>query len=540
MHEILRSVESDSFELVSYNPATEEEIGRIQLHSRSELDETIGKAREQFEHWAKVPLKERLKYIRKLKNVIYEQADEIATLLATEQGKTKTEAVLSEIAATLMILKKIPRHAKQALRERKVGHEMILFVHKKSAYRYEPYGVIVVISPWNFPFSVPLPEIISAVVAGNVVIFKPAPGTPFIGKKIDDLFREAGFPEGVLNTVFLQDADAEYLTKHPAVDKIIFTGSTKTGTAVMCAAAGQQSSILLELGGKDPAIVAADADIKRSARGIVWGALFNTGQVCASIERVYVERPVAEEFIAECLENMKKVRVGDPLSENTDIGPMENERQMNQVLDHISDAIQKGAKLLYGGKRIGEKGFFLEPALLVDVNHSMKVMNEETFGPVLPIMVVDSIDEAIRLANDVDYGLSAYGWTRSKKTARKLMNELQAGTVAINDATFSWAEPNAPWGGFKKSGIGRTRAIPGLMEMVQLKYISYDKGNNQANFWWFPADNVLKKLTENSLHFLFANNIFKRMKGLLGLIPHGRFTKNFHWFAALRKIYKAF
>ncbi|NOZ61095.1 MAG: aldehyde dehydrogenase family protein [Calditrichaeota bacterium] len=540
MHELLRSEVADSYEFVSYNPATEEEIGRIPLQTREQIDVALEKANREFKNWAETPLRERLKYVRRLKNVIYDQSEEIATLLAKEQGKTKTEALLSEIAAVLMILKKIPAHARQVLREKRAPHEMILFSHKKSSYRFEPYGVVVVISPWNFPFSVPIPEIVSAIVAGNTVIFKPAPGTPFIGKKIDDLFRQAGFPKGVLTTIFISDEDASYLTSHPGVDKIIFTGSVQTGTKVMCAAAGQQFSVLLELGGKDAAIVAADADIERAARGIVWGATFNSGQVCASVERVYVERPVAGKFIAQCLENIKKIRVGDPLSENTDVGPMENERQMLLVLSHLSDALQKGAKLLYGGERIGKRGYFLQPALLIDVDHSMKVMTEETFGPVLPIMVVDSLNEAIRLANDVDFGLSAYGWTGSKKTARRMMEELQAGTVVINDATFSWAEPNAPWGGFKKSGIGRTRGIPGLQEMVQLKYVSYDKGNNETNFWWFPADSTLKSLSENSLKFLFARNIGTRLKGLFKLISQRRFVKNFHWGATLKNIHKVF
>ncbi len=527
-------------QIISINPATETEIGRVDCLNPDEIDSIVNQARQTFSNWSKLPLTRRLLYVKQLSRVILEQAESIAHLIAREQGKTLAEAKLHEILSVLAIIKSIGRNARKILCARPVKNEMLLFTHKKSYYRFEPYGVVVIISPWNYPFSVPIPEILAAVVAGNTVIFKPAPGTVLIGQKIAELFKSAGFPEGVINTVFIEDQHAPYLVGHRDVNKIVFTGSTDTGKNVMQTAARQLSSVLLELGGKDPAIVAADADVERAAKGVTWGAFFNAGQVCASIERVYVERAVSEQFISACLELTKTLVVGDPLAETTDLGPLENRRQLEKVSAQVEDAVQKGASVLVGGKRLGNKGFFYAPTILTQVNHSMKVMTEETFGPILPIMVVDSIDEAIRLANDSNFGLSAYGWTSNRKTAERLQRELVAGTVMINDATSSWGEPKAPWGGFKQSGIGRTRAEFGLKEMVQVKYTSYDAGKNSFNLWWFPNGNIVNKIGDQALQLLFYPGLFKRITSLLRLMKIKRFVGTVHWFSIMKNLHKLF
>lgn len=526
--------------IISINPTTEEELGRIESMGRAGIDSALRKARAAFSAWSQKSIKERQHFLVAVTDLILEQKEEIATLIAKEQGKPIGEATASEIVAVLGILKDTSRHAYKILRPHKMRHEQLLFVHKKSAYRLEPYGVVAIISPWNYPFSVPVPEITAALVAGNTVLFKPAPDAVLIGRKINEIFQRAGLPPGVLNTVFVHDTDAPYITHHPHVDKIIFTGSTPVGRDVMTAASHQMTPVVLELGGKDAAIVAKDADLPRAAKGIVWGAMFNSGQVCAAVERVYVERAVAEEFIQLCHEEIKQITIGDPLDADTQIGPLSNLQQLIKVRDQVEDAIRHGARLLHGGNQPDRPGYFYEPTLLTNVDHSMRIMTEETFGPVLPIMVVDSADQAITLANDSIYGLSAYAWTSSETLAARFMDELQAGTVMINDATSSWGEPNAPWGGYKMSGIGRTRARFGLEEMVQVKYVSYDKGGNIHNIWWFPYNEKLRQFFGHATLLLYSRNILVKLTMLIKVLMHKRFMTTTHWGAVLRNIHKLF
>ncbi len=527
-------------QIISINPTTEEELGRVITMDRAQIDSKIRQSRNAFIEWKKVPIKKRASYLKVLSDLIQEKADDIAELIAKEQGKTIPESKMMEIIPVLAIIKNLRREAPKILQQTKVKHDLILFSHKKSYYRCEPYGVVLVISPWNFSFSVPIPEIVAALVAGNTVIFKPAPDTIFVGKMIDELFQQAGFPEGVMNTLFINDEDAPYVVEHSQVDKIIFTGSTETGKEVMKRAAKNVTPVLLELGGKDPAVVASDANLKRAAKGVFWGAMFNTGQVCASIERAYVERSVADEFVRLCLEEAQRIKIGDPLDESTDVGPLANEGQLRIIEAHIQDAVQKSAKVIHGGKRQEGKGYFFQPTILTDVDHSMKIMKEETFGPVLPIMIVDSVEEAIQLANDSEFGLSAYGWTSDPDTALKMKEELLAGIVMINDATSAWGEPKAPWGGFKKSGIGRTRSMFGLMEMVQVKYVSAEKSSARSNLWWFPNDRSTAKIAGLSIELLFKQSIFRKIKSFIHLLKIKRFVKSLHWWPILRNVRKLF
>lgn len=526
--------------LTSINPTTGEVLAQVPPLSRTELCRTIEQVAQGFPAWRDVPLQKRLAACRKLIRLITEQRESLARIIAMEQGKPICEALIAEVLPVLAALRYLIRQAPRLLRERRVPHELILLAHKRSSYRFEPFGVVALIAPWNYPFSVPVPEIVAALVAGNAVVFKPAPNSILMAQKIDELLNQAGFPATACATVFVTDQVAPTLTSHPAVRKIVFTGSTHVGAKVMRSAAPQITPVVLELGGKDPAVVAADAHLERAANGIVWGAMFNTGQVCASVERVYVERPIAEQFIAACVERVRRLRVGDPLHPDTDIGPLTTAQQLATVTAHVEDAVRKGAKVLVGGMRLGNTGFFYAPTVLTNVDHSMAVMTEETFGPILPIMVVDSIDEAIRWANDSPYGLSAYGWTRSKKIAQRLMRELQAGTVMINESTVTWGEASAPWGGFKKSGIGKTRAELGLLEMVQVKYTSFDAGRKPSAPWWFPYDAEVRSLAKEAVPLLFSARPWQKVPPLLRFLRNGRFVRSAHWTAVLRNIHKLF
>ena len=237
---------------------------------------------------------------------------------------------------------------------------------------------------------------------------------------------------------------------------------------------------------------------------------------------------------------MEKITVGNPLDPGTDMGPLSVAAQLNIVEDHLNDAVKKGATILFGGERIGNTGYFFQPTLLTNVDHSMKIMTEETFGPVLPIMKVDSINDAIYWANKSPYGLSAYGWTHNKNTAERLMKELQAGTVMINDATSSWGEATAPWGGFKKSGVGRTRSRFGLLEMVQVKYTSFDKEKNKVNLWWHPYEIGARDFFLQAIDLLYSFNLLIKINSILKMITNKRFVTSVHWGAILKKFHKLF
>jgi succinate-semialdehyde dehydrogenase/glutarate-semialdehyde dehydrogenase len=384
--------------------------------------------------------------------------------------------------------------------------------------------VVLAITPWNYPFGISLSGVATALAAGNTVVLKPAPATTLVGLGIAEIFREAGVPDGAVNVVAVDDTLAAGLVEDPRVDKIVFTGSPATGRRVMVSAAKNLTPVVLELGGKDPAVVCRDADLLRAARGIVWGAFVNAGQTCASVERVYVEAEVAEAFLGRVVERTRLLRMGDPAAGDVEVGALTLERQRKIVEEHVADAVAKGARILTGGERGAGPGFFYPPTVIAGVDHTMRVMREETFGPVLPVMAVASLDEAIRLANDSDYGLTASGWTRDPATARRLERELQAGVVTINDCVYTFGEPSAPWGGFKKSGLGRAHGLAGLREMVQMKYVSRDEGSAPM-LWWFPYGEELRVLMPAAARALHARSLWTRLGNAVQLLGSSRFRR---------------
>ena len=424
-------------------------------------------ARAAFPAWSARPVRERVRLLEALRAALLAEAGGLAQEIAREQGKPVAEAWAAEILPSLDALAHLTRHAEAALQDEPVEAHSLLQAHKQARIVRAPFGVVLAITPWNFPLALPLPIVATALAAGNTVVLKPAPAGMLTGLRIGALARRAGLPDGVVNVVAVDDAVAAALTADPRAAKIVFVGSTATGRKVMAAAAANLTPVVLELGGKDPAIVCRDADLDRAARGITWGAFVNAGQTCASVERVFVEEPVAEAFLTRVAEAARALRVGDPRQPGTDLGPLTLARQRAIVAEHVDEALRRGARCVLGGAVPDGPGYFYPPTVLAGVDPSMRVMREETFGPVLPVMAVPSLDEAIRLANDSPYGLTASGWTRSEETALRLQRELQAGVVTINDCVASFAEPTAPWGGVKASGIGRTHGRPGLLEMTQ-------------------------------------------------------------------------
>jgi succinate-semialdehyde dehydrogenase/glutarate-semialdehyde dehydrogenase len=375
-------------------------------------------------------------------------------------------------------------NARRILRDERFT--LAVFRNKRSMISYQPLGVVGIISPWNFPFSIPMGGIVMALIAGNAVVFKPSEYTPLVGDAIKRFVASAGFPEGVLEVVQGDGSTGATLVDSP-VDKIFFTGSVRTGKKIAESAARRLLPAVLELGGKDPMIVLEDAPFERTVKGAVWGAFMNCGQVCASVERLYVTEPIAERFIAAVVDEVRKLRLGVPSGCSTDVGPLTNENQLNVVSDHVGDAVAKGARVMTGGQRRDDLGgYFFEPTVLVDVNSSMRVMTEETFGPVLPIKIVKDEDEAIVEANSTRYGLLASVWTSDNERGRRVARRIEAGTVVINDALYTHGAAETPWFGVKESGLGVTHGAQGLFEFVRMKHVNWDLLPMKSDWWWFP------------------------------------------------------
>jgi succinate-semialdehyde dehydrogenase/glutarate-semialdehyde dehydrogenase len=506
----------------AFDPATGAAFAEVSLLDAQQAGEAVAAAARAFPGWAAAGFAERGRLLLRLREVIVREHDALATLIAREQGKPPAEAHLAEILPALGVLKHLALGAEDALREETASSQVPLLVHKESRLLHVPFGVVLVITPWNYPFAISLSGVATALAAGNTVVLKPAPATTLIGLRIGELCTRAGIPDGVVNVVAADDAVAGALVEDPRVGKIVFTGSVATGRKVMAAAARNLTPVVLELGGKDPAVVCRDADLDRAARGIVWGAFVNAGQTCASVERVYVEQEVADAFVARVVEETRRLRVGDPASADTDVGPLTLERQRRVVEEHVEDAVARGAKVLVGGARAEGPGWFYPPTVLVGVDHTMRVMREETFGPVLPIMAVASVDEALSLANDSEYGLTASGWTRDPETARRLQEGLIAGVVTINDCLSSYGEPTAPWGGVKHSGLGRVHGVAGLKEMAQVKYVSRDRGRGPM-FWWYPYGPELSRLASSAGPALHARSLWSRLRHQARLLASRRF-----------------
>ncbi|MGH9734547.1 MAG: aldehyde dehydrogenase family protein [Candidatus Acidiferrales bacterium] len=499
----------------SIDPATGATIERIVATPISELPDVFRRAREAQRAWGTVRLIERARRLRKLRDAIYDARDEIVDLISRESGKPRVEAIFADLLIALDTADSLSRCALRWLRSERVPHHNLAFKAKSGWLEYAPLGVIGIISPWNYPFAIPMSQAMAAVVTGNSVVLKPSELTPAMGTLVGELFRRAGFPADVVQVV-QGDGDVGAALVECAPDKVIFTGSVATGKRVAEACAHRLIPSILELGGKDPMLVLADANLDVASSAAVWGSFTNCGQACLSVERIYVEKSVAERFTSLCVEKTKRLRVGAASDPDAEVGPMIRLRQLEKIEDQLRDAVQRGGKILTGGDRRSDLGAtFLAPTVVVSVDHSMKLMQEETFGPVLVICTVDSADQAVAMANDSSFALSASVWTRDMRGAGRIGSQLHAGSVMINDLVSYYGMSEVPHGGRRSSGWGHTHSRLGLLEMVQVKYVDVDRLPRIPKAWWFGYSARLADSARGFVDALFAPRWSKRLKAML-------------------------
>jgi acyl-CoA reductase-like NAD-dependent aldehyde dehydrogenase len=478
-------VELERVELVSYDPATGEEVGRAPLTMPEEVAHAVIHAREAQAEWASLAFRDRAKIVMKAREIVLKELEQIALLISRETGKPIAEAVAMELTPTLDLMQYFARRTESLLMPERIPLGQYGLMGRLSYTMYKPLGVVGIISPWNFPWATPLDEVVMALMAGNAVVLKPSELTPLTGLKIKEVFARAGLADGLLEVV-IGDGSVGAAVVGAGVDKIMFTGSVATGKRVAEAAARYLIPVVLELGGKDPMVVLEDADIRNSARAAVWGAFANSGQACASVERCYVHESIAPQFIEEVVAETKRLHQGIGVSRDADIGSMTSEDQLEKVESHVRGAKIKGATVLIGGQRRRDlKGPFFEPTVLTNVNHEMDVMCEETFGPVLPIMTFQNDDEAVSLANDSHYGLTASVWTKNIARGERLAESIEAGTVMVNEVLYTHGIAQTPWGGVKDSGFGRTHGSAGLFELVSPRHIHVNRWPLIPDLWWF-------------------------------------------------------
>jgi succinate-semialdehyde dehydrogenase/glutarate-semialdehyde dehydrogenase len=497
----------------SRDPATGQLLGRVPVTPPDAVEQVAAEAARAQADWARVPLRERSRIVAQAAQVMLARSEELATAVTRETGKTLMEATAIDVGAGAMVLDWIGKNAPRYLAPERVPTPQVILRHKRHTILYRPLGVVGVISAWNYPLLVPAGPVGMALVAGNAVVFKPSEWTPLVGDLFASVFAEAGLPDGVLRVVHGEATTGAAICTAPSIAKVCFTGGVDNGQRVRKAAGAHGKPVVLELGGKDPAIVCHDADLDRAVAGTLWAATAGAGQTCAGVERVYVDRRVYDAYLARLSAAAKGIRLGHPMDPATQLGPLINQAQFERVMAHVDDARSKGARVEIGGPVEVDPlaGRFIAPIVLTDVDHSMTVMREETFGPVIPVMAFDTEAEAVRLANDSTYGLGASVWSRSMRRARRIAAQLDTGMVWINDHGSSAAAAQAPWAGLKSSGHGIIHSRFGFYEMVEKRLISEDRGLLPVS-WWYPYDEAGRRSFIALLQTVYAPGIRGKLR----------------------------
>lgn len=503
--------------LASYNPATGEVLETIPKTHPEEISSIVELARNAQQKWCETSIDTRCALLNRLRDTMLAARNELADTVVRESGKPKVEALFSDVFVSLDTAAYYSKNLSKFLQPERISHHSSAAKLKSGRLFYEPLGVIAIISSWNYPLAIPLGQIICAIAAGNAVVCKTSEFTPKCGELMQKIFATAGFPDSLVNIVQGGGEIGQALIDAQP-DKVLFTGSVSTGRRVAEACAKHLLPSVLELGGKDAMLVLADANLDIASSAALWGSFTNCGQVCLSVERLFVEQSISEKFLRLCVEKTKSLRVGNGADPTTDVGPLIRPQHVQRMRDLLADATSHGARILCGGKARPDLGpCFFEPTVVAGVDSSMKLFQEETFGPILAVQTVASSEEAIRRANDSPFALSASIWTSSNQRGRQIAAQLRAGAVMVNDAISYFAIAEAPHGGSNASGWGRTHGRAGFLEMVQPKYVDVDGLSSKEKPWWYHYNESLRAAADDFLNYEFGG-IGAKMKYARGAL----------------------
>jgi succinate-semialdehyde dehydrogenase/glutarate-semialdehyde dehydrogenase len=502
--------------LISKNPANGQILKEFETTPQERLPELFRTAREAQQKWAALSIRKRSRYLYQLRETLLDHVDEIADVISQENGKPRFEALVNELLPCVDMLGYFARTAPDKLRNKPLP--LGLMKHRRSYLNYWPVGVVAVIAPWNYPFLLPFADIIMALAAGNAVIFKPSEATPWVGVRMQQLFDDSGLAPALLQTV-IGDGTLGSAIIDARPDKIFFTGSVPTGKKVMAQAAKHPIPVNLELGGKDAMIVLPDANLDFATSAALWGGFSNSGQVCASTERVLVHERIAEPFTKMLAEKIGKLRPGQ------DLGSTTLDKQKDVYSRQIVEAVSKGAELVTGGA-FNDTRTALQPTLVTGSRiEETEIYKEETFGPVVALTTFKSVAEAIEKANKSPYGLLASVITKNLRMGEQVAKQLEVGTAIVNEVTYTAGLGETPWGGVKESGFGRTHSAEGLLEFVNVRHIHRPRARFFVfkSFWWFPYT-PYQQATFRSMFELYRRSWIDRLRAF----PH--FLWNFAQF----------